>query len=65
MNILILYFWLMLSAGTVTPDKKENINDRQTYTLKTADGKIYEFVYMEEVLKYIETGKFEYNEDLE
>ncbi len=65
MKILILYFWLMLSTGTITADKKENVHDRQTYTLKTADGKVYELVYIEEVLQYIESGKFEYNEDLE
>jgi hypothetical protein len=55
----------MLSAGSVTPDKKENIHDRQTYTLKTTDGKVYEYVYTEEVLEYIQTGTLEYNEDLE
>jgi hypothetical protein len=55
----------MLSAGAVTPDKKENIHDRQTYTLKTAEGKVYEYVYEEEILEYIQTGTFEYNEDLE
>ena len=65
MKILILYFWLMLSAGTVTPDKKENVHDRQTYTLKTAEGKVYEYVYEEEIIEYIQTGTFEYNEDLE
>jgi hypothetical protein len=65
MKILILYFWLMLSAGTITADKKENVHDRQTYTLKTADGKVYELVYTEEIIEYIETGTFEYNEDLE
>jgi hypothetical protein len=55
----------MLSAGTITADKKENVHDRQTYTLKTADGKVYELVYTEEIIEYIETGTFEYNEDLE
>jgi hypothetical protein len=55
----------MIATGTVTPDKKENQFDRQTYTICCADSKTYEFVYIEEIFEYIETGTFEYNEDLE
>jgi hypothetical protein len=55
----------MLATGTVLPDKKENIQDRQTFTICCADSKTYEFVYLEEIFEYIETGTFEYNEDLE
>jgi len=60
-----LFFWLMIAAGTIIPDKKENIHDRQTFTICCADSKTYEFVYLEEIFEYIETGSFEYNEDLE
>ena len=60
-----LFFWLMIATGTVTPDKKENQFDRQTYTICCADSKTFEFVYLEEIFEYIETGTFEYNEDLE
>ena len=60
-----IIFWLMLATGMVLPDKKENIHDRQTYTICCADNKTYEFVYIEEIFEYIETGSFEYNEDLE
>jgi hypothetical protein len=55
----------MLATGTVLPDKKENQFDRQTYTICCADSKTFEFVYLEEIFEYIETGTFEYNEDLE
>lgn len=60
-----IIFWLMLATGTVIPDKKENQFNRQTYTICCADNKTYEFVYIEEIFEYIETGSFEYNEDLE
>jgi hypothetical protein len=55
----------MLATGTVLPDKKENIQDRQTFTICCADSKTFELVYIEEIFEYIETGSFEYNEDLE
>jgi hypothetical protein len=59
-----LFFWLMIATGTVIPNKKENNFDRQTYTICCAD-KTFELVYMEEIFEYIQTGTFEYNEDLE
>jgi hypothetical protein len=55
----------MLATGTVIPDKKENIHDRQTYTICCADNKTFELVYIEEIFEYIETGTFEYDENLE
>jgi hypothetical protein len=60
-----LFFLFMIATGTIIPEKKENIQDRQTYTICCADSKTYEFVYIEEIFEYIETGSFEYNEDLE
>jgi hypothetical protein len=54
----------MIATGTVIPNKKENNFDRQTYTICCAD-KTFELVYMEEIFEYIQTGTFEYNEDLE
>ena len=60
-----IIFWLMLATGTITPDKKENVHDRQTYTICCADSKTYEFAYIEEIFEYIQTGSFEYDEDLE
>jgi hypothetical protein len=60
-----LFFWLMIATGTIIPDKKENIHDRQTFTICCADSNTFELVYIEEILEYIQTGTFEYNEDLE
>lgn len=60
-----LFFLFMIATGTIIPDKKENIQDRQTFTICCADSKTYEFAYIEEIFEYIETGSFEYNEDLE
>jgi hypothetical protein len=50
--------------GVVIPNEKEDPRDRQTYTFIIKDKK-YEFVYEEEIIHYYQTGKFEYNEDLD
>lgn len=51
--------------GTIIPNKKDHPQDRQTYTIFTKDKKVIEYAYKEEVIEYLKTGTFEYNEDLE
>jgi hypothetical protein len=58
MNILFVIF---LQLGVIIPQSEND--GRQTYKLSTKD-KVYEYVYKEEIINYIKTGKFSYNEDL-
>ena len=57
-----LIFMLMLAVGTVTQAEKND--DRQMYNLECNDGTVIEYAYKEEILEYIETGTFEYDEML-
>jgi len=52
----------MIITHVVTPQEK--CEGRQMYTIHTKDNNIIEYAYKEEVLEYIETGTFEYNEDI-
>jgi hypothetical protein len=58
----IIFIWYLVS-GTVVPQDK--VDDRQTYALFFEDGKVVDFAYKAEILEYIETGTFEYDEDRE
>jgi hypothetical protein len=41
------------------------VNDRQTYAVFFEDGKVVDFAFRGEVMQYILTGEFEYDETLE
>jgi hypothetical protein len=56
-----LLFVLYVIAGIVKPQGKHD--GRQVYMLTTKNA-VYEYAYKSEILEYIETGTFEYNEDL-
>ena len=57
-----LLFNIFVHIGIIIP---QNENDgRQTYTLRT-ESKVIEHAYKEEIINYIKTGVFVYNEDLE
>lgn len=58
----IIFIWYLVS-GTIVPQDK--VEGRQTYALFFEDGKVVDFAYKGEILEYIETGTFEYNEDKE
>lgn len=56
----ILFYW-MLTTGAIQPTEK---NDGvQMYSLEKNSVKI-ELAYKEEIIEFLETGNFEYNEDL-
>jgi hypothetical protein len=56
----ILFYW-MLTTGAIQPTEK---NDGvQMYSLEKNSVKI-ELAYKEEIINFLETGSFEYNEDL-
>jgi len=59
--IKLKFIWLIITH-VVTPQEK--CEGRQMYTIHTKDNNIIEYAYKEEVLEYIETGTFEYNEDI-
>jgi hypothetical protein len=58
----IIFIWYLVS-GTIVPQDK--VDDRQTYALFFEDGKVVDFAFKSEILEYIETGTFEYDEDRE
>jgi hypothetical protein len=56
-----LLFVLYLMAGIVKP--QDSHEGRKTYRLITKNA-VYEHAYKEEIMEYIKTRTFEYNEDL-
>lgn len=57
----LLRFESMETNGTITRDGDND--GRTTYTLKT-ENETFEHVYKEEIINYIQTGVFKYDEDL-
>jgi len=69
----IIFLWYLIT-GTIVYEK--NIDGRNTYRLEFQDstqitegnqifyGKTVDYCYKEEIIEYIETNTFEYNEDL-
>lgn len=55
-----LIFWWFLIIGTVNP--QQDVDGRQTYTINSIG---VEHAYKGEVLQWIETGSFQYDETLE
>ena len=48
----------LLSTSTITP------TEDGLYTLTTPEGKVYEYACKGEVISYLETGTFKYDERL-
>ena len=66
--LLKLIFAHLIGMGIVTPMNEKN-DDRDLYILyvikeKTSDVFMYEHAYEEEILEYIDSYTFEYNECL-
>lgn len=57
----LLQFESMETNGTITRDGDND--GRTTYTLKT-ENETFEHVYKEEIINYLQTGTFKYDEDL-
>ena len=62
MSELIFIWYLMI--GIIIPEG--DVDGRQMYIINSCDGIVMpiEYAYKAEVIEYIETGTFEYNEDL-
>ena len=58
----LIFIWYILT-GTV--EYQQTMDGHKQYALFFEDGKVVDYAYKEEILEYIETGTFEYNEDLE
>ena len=61
MKTIVFYF--MMLKGSIIP---QGDNDgRKMYALKFPDGKVVDYAYKEEILNYIETDYFYYDEDMD
>jgi len=60
----IIFIW-MVATGVVIPAGTEDYNERQTYHLILDEDYVIEYAYEAEILKYIETGVFMYDDFLE
>ena len=58
----LIFVWYLLT-GTV--QYQQTMDGHKQYALFFKDGKVIDYAYKGEILEYIETGTFEYNEDLE
>jgi hypothetical protein len=58
----LIFIWYLLT-GTV--EYQQTMDGHKQYALFFKDGKVVDYAYKGEILEYIETGTFEYNEDLE
>jgi hypothetical protein len=61
MSKLVFVWWLL--NGTITPAGTHE--DHKLYTVWFKDGKVADYAYKGEVMNYIKTGVFEYNDFLE
>ena len=53
-------FVLQLHSGYIIPT--DNVDGRTIYSIPSAG---IEYAYKAEIIQYLETGQFDYNEDLE
>lgn len=54
-----LLFILQLHSGVIIPT--DEVDGRTIYSMPSAN---IEYAYKAEIIQYLETGKFEYNEDM-
>jgi len=57
----IVFYWMMLKGSIIPQEKHEG---RKTYALIFPDGKAVDYAYKAEIIDYLKTGTFKYNEDL-
>lgn len=62
MHLIIanIMFVLQLHTGVIIPT--DNVDGRTIYSVPSAG---IEYAYKAEIIQYLETGQFDYNEDLE
>ena len=57
----VIFIWLMLTGQV---KYQQTMDGRKQYALFFKDGKAVDYATKHEILEYIETGSFEYDEDL-
>lgn len=57
----IVFYWMMLKGSIIPQGEHEG---RKMYALKFPDGKVVDYAYKEEILNYIETKTFNYDEQI-
>lgn len=57
----IVFYWMMLKGSIIPQGEHEG---RKMYALIFPDGKAVDYAYKEEILNYIETDSFYYDEDI-
>lgn len=60
--IKLMFAWLVLTGQVKYQQKGED--GRKQYALFFKNGKVVDYAYKAEIYEYIETGTFEYDEDL-
>ena len=58
----LIFIWYIVT-GTV--QYQQTMYGHKQYALFFKDGKVVDYAYKAEILEYIKTGTFEYDEDLE
>jgi leucyl aminopeptidase (aminopeptidase T) len=57
----VIFIWLMLTGQV---KYQQTMDGRKQYALFFEDGKVVDYATKHEIYEYIETGTFEYDEDL-
>ena len=57
----IIFLWYLIT-GTIV--YQQEMDGRNQYALFFPDGKVVDYATKAEIMEYIKTGKFQYNEDL-
>ena len=57
-----VFIWLVLTGQV---KYQQTMNGHKQYALFFKDGKVVDYAYKAEILEYIQSGDFEYNEDSE
>jgi hypothetical protein len=60
--VKLMFVWLVLTGQVKYQQKGED--GRKQYALFFEDGKVVDYATKHEICEYIETGTFEYDEDL-
>jgi hypothetical protein len=61
MNTLILFYYLLFTGVIIPNDTNDG---RQMYIFKQTEEIVFEYAYKEEIINCLNTGVFEYDEDL-
>lgn len=58
----IIFIWYLIT-GTVI--YQQDMDGKRQYALFFPDGKVVDYAYKAEIIEYIQTGTFEYDDTLE